>query len=415
MKALVVAVVLGVVAACHPSPTVSKPATEYRGGRWFDGERFVERTMYVVGDRFVEARPAHVTSVVDLHHGYAVPPYGEGHNHWLEPKLVDAYVAANVRDGIFYVRDMSTPFHDQIRGAVNTPGSVDYVAAHQGFTGPGGHPIELVDMLVQMGVLPAEWGPTHGEGKALFVVETEADVDRAWPVLLSTHPDFVKLFLVHSDDYEQRLTSAPVGKKGIDPKLVPGIVRRAHAAHLRVAAHVENAADVHVAIAAGVDDIAHLPFVAADQPETYRIADADLREAAKRDVSFATTFDWASDAGEAQLAVARDNLAALARHGNRVVIGTDQFRQTASVEVDLVAKLRLMSNLELLRAWAVTTPQAIFPARKLGRLAAGYEASFLVLRGDPLVDPAQLHAIVMRVKQGREIQPGAAKLPALGP
>ena len=41
-----------------------------------------------------------------------------------------------------------------------------------------------------------------------------------------------------------------------------------------------------------------------------------------------------------------------------------------------------MSNLELLQAWCVTTPRAIFPHRKLGRLADGFEASFFVLGGD---------------------------------
>ncbi len=43
---------------------------------------------------------------------------------------------------------------------------------------------------------------------------------------------------------------------------------------------------------------------------------------------------------------------------------------------------------------------AIFPDRKIGRLADGYEASFLVLDADPLADFSAIEKIRLRVKQG---------------
>jgi imidazolonepropionase-like amidohydrolase len=64
--------------------------------------------------------------------------------------------------------------------------------------------------------------------------------------------------------------------------------------------------------------------------------------------------------------------------------------------------------------WCVTTPRAIFPHRKLGRLTNGFEASFLVLGGDPLSDFARSRDIVMRVKQGHPIIPRDTQLPSLG-
>jgi hypothetical protein len=333
--------------------------------------------------------------------------------------LVDAYVQTHLRDGIFYVKDHGTAplFHDQMRPVLGGPASVDYISAHQGFTGPGGHPIEIVDALTGMGILPAGWAKTHGEGDALFVVTSDQDIDRAWPRLIAGKPDFVKVFLVHSDEYAARRDNPALTPKnrGMDPALVPTIVARAHAARLRVSAHIENAHDFHVAIAAGVDDIAHMPFVDKDYPERYRIDEADLRAAAARGVSIATTLDWMQpDATEGQLAVVRDNFAHMRAAGNTIVIGTDQFRKTARVEADLIASRRLMSNLELLQAWCVTTPRAIFPHRKLGRLANGFEASFLVLGGDPLADFARSRDILMRVKQGQPIIPRDTKLPSLG-
>ena len=55
---------------------------------------------------------------------------------------------------------------------------------------------------------------------------------------------------------------------------------------------------------------------------------------------------------------------------------------------------------ELLRIWTETTARTIFPARQLGRLQPGYEASFLSLAGNPLVDFLNVQQIQLRVKQG---------------
>ena len=408
-----------ILAAACSQPVTSPPATEYRNGRWFDGTQFVARDMWVTGKTLSESRPARVADVVDLHGGFVVPPYGEAHNHWLEPQLVDAYVQTYLRDGIFYVKDQSTApqFHDQMRPALNGPAAVDYIAAHQGFTGPDGHPIEIIVGLAQLGILPAGWAKTQGEGDALFVVTAKEDIDRVWPRLMAGRPDFVKVFLVHSDEYAARRDNRALSPKqrGLDPALVPLIVARAHGERLRVSAHIENAHDFHVAIAAGVDDIAHMPFVDNSNPDSYRLADADLRAAAARGVSIATTLDWMTEATAGrQIQVARDNIARMKEAGNTVVIGTDQFRKTARVEAELITSRQLMSPLELLQAWSVATPRAIFPGRQIGRLANTFEASFLVLEGDPLVDTANLHRITMWVKQGQKFTPRDTKLPALG-
>jgi len=54
----------------------------------------------------------------------------------------------------------------------------------------------------------------------------------------------------------------------------------------------------------------------------------------------------------------------------------------------------------ILKIWCEDTPRTIFPNRKLGLLAEGYEASFLVLDGDPLADFEQTKNIRLRFKQG---------------
>lgn len=73
---------------------------------------------------------------------------------------------------------------------------------------------------------------------------------------------------------------------------------------------------------------------------------------------------------------------------------------TARDEAAYLHSNGLLEAGDLLRAWAQTTPQAIFPLRKLGQLSEGYEANFLVLRGNPLDDIENIHRIAMRIKNG---------------
>lgn len=60
----------------------------------------------------------------------------------------------------------------------------------------------------------------------------------------------------------------------------------------------------------------------------------------------------------------------------------------------------MFSNLELLKIWCETTPQSIFPQRRLGRLQEGYEASFIVLADNPLENFENVKSVRYRFKQG---------------
>ncbi len=98
------------------------------------------------------------------------------------------------------------------------------------------------------------------------------------------------------------------------------------------------------------------------------------------------------------------NLQRLKDAGVRIVVGSDMpYRDTSVGEVFNLRKLGVFTNQELLRMWCETTPRSIFPERDIGRLAEGYEASFLVLEGDPIEDFEQVRNIVLRVKQGRHL------------
>lgn len=70
--------------------------------------------------------------------------------------------------------------------------------------------------------------------------------------------------------------------------------------------------------------------------------------------------------------------------------------------------MKVFDNLTLLKMWCESTPETIFPNRKIGKLRDGYEASFLVLNGNPIENFEKVKEISMRFKQGNFILPGSA-------
>jgi len=131
MKLMLSGLLIGASLGCtRPSSVVPGPnerAVEYRGGRWFDGVAFVERPMYVVGSVLRERRPSRVDSVVNLDGRFVVPPFADAHQHLFDPSRASAFVARQVHDGIFYIKEQSgAPMARRIaERALSAPGGVD--------------------------------------------------------------------------------------------------------------------------------------------------------------------------------------------------------------------------------------------------------------------------------------------------
>jgi predicted amidohydrolase YtcJ len=298
--------------------------------------------------------------------------------------------------------------NDVAREKVNKPDTIDAIFATSCFTGTGGHPWDVVERNIKRGGMTE----AQGDGMFYFAVDSAADVERRWPAFLAFRPDIVKTVLVYSDQYAARRNDpAKLGWRGLDPALLPLIVKKAHAAGLRVTTHVENAADFHNALAAGVDQIAHLPGFRPENDDrsgytngSFLLSEDDARLAARRRVVVVTTVGEALGSG---MAGAREvisaNLQLLRRHGVPLAIGSDAYRAGVIPEVMALHALGIFGNAELLRLWGEETAKAIFPRRKLGRFSNGYEASFVVLAGDPLADFQNVRNITAAVKRGRAL------------
>ena len=78
---------------------------------------------------------------------------------------------------------------------------------------------------------------------------------------------------------------------------------------------------------------------------------------------------------------------------------------TPLVEAHRLHEMGVFDSLTLLKLWCESTPKTIFPHRKIAFFDEGYEASFLVLAGNPIEDFQQVKHITFRFKQGTVITP----------
>jgi hypothetical protein len=435
---------LATAAACHtsvPGGTSSSiigssheversfagPAYAFINGQWFDGTQFEPRTYYSVNGVLDERRPPRVDSTIDLHGGFVIPPFADAHTHNLDgPFNLDAMVAAYVKEGTFYVQVLTntqTGAH-QVYWQFNHPCALDVAYANGGLTSTLSHPFQAYEPRAAGFYDPSVWRQHWAEirksrkleNDAYWFIDSVPDLTAKWPGILAGRPDLIKIFLLNASETAQPAPpdSFDFSGHGLRPSLVPLIVRRAHDAGLRVAAHIETAADFELAVRAGVDILAHAPGYEMNQNES--VADRELSDAVatlagERGIVVTPTASLAlipsvpndpDSATEVQRrqALQRRNIALLLRHGVRIAVGSDWYGRTARREFDALRGLGLWDNLGLLKMWSETTPRSIFPTRRIGRLQPGYEASFLVLDRDPIEDLDGLRNIRLRVKQG---------------
>nr|WP_298869357.1 amidohydrolase family protein [uncultured Allomuricauda sp.] len=387
---------------------LDSPVMKLIGGHWFNGETFEKKTVWLKeGLINFKSTGKEVDTVIDVSGKYIIPPFAEAHNHNLESAYgLDKRIASYLGNGVFYVKLLSSIKKriDPLMTRYNIPKGIDISLAHAPLTARGGHPVGLRKRYLDKGYFDGLFNSIEEiEFHGYVLIDTKEELESKWGSIMSFSPDFIKLNLLHSEEYEKRKNeTAYFGKKGLNPKLIASIVEKAHAEGLRVSTHVETAYDFHVAVSAGVDEIAHLPEIKNGKP----IHKKDVILAKEKGVVVVTTVSLVSKKQKSTnyqdlLNNIKSNLRLLKDEGVTMAIGSDMYNDNSSGEFQILNQLKVFSNLELLQMWTKNAVQTIFPNRKVGELKEGYEASFLVLDTNPLQDIAQIHKnIGLRVKQG---------------
>jgi imidazolonepropionase-like amidohydrolase len=376
-------------------------------GNWLDGENFVKRDVWV-DDGLLSFSNVNkpMDTVINLTGKYVIPPFAEAHNHNLESDYeLEKRIGNYLKDGVFYVKHLSAIKMqlDPLMYLYNTPDGIDISTTYAPLTGTGGHPIALREKFFDRGYYEVFSSKQDIESHGYFILDTEEDLNKKWGHILSFRPEFIKINLLYSEEYERRKNDTTYfGKKGMDPNLISKVVQKAHEAELRVSAHVETAYDFHVAVEAGVDEIAHLPEI--DNGKAVNVE--DIRTAKKKGIVTVTTISLVKrKSRHSNFETLVDNIVANLRLFQQeeaiLAVGSDNFNGNSTGEFYFLHNLNVFTNLELLKMWTENSTRTIFPNRKVGFLRDGYEASFLVLGKNPLEDVSHItETIEMRIKQG---------------
>ncbi|NAY92702.1 amidohydrolase family protein [Muricauda sp. JGD-17] len=376
-------------------------------GKWFNGEEFIKRTFWVEdGLLYFDKIENEVDTVLDLSGKFVIPPFAEAHNHNLESdyeleKRIDNYL----KNGVFYVKHLSAIRMqlEPLMHLYNKPSGLDVSTTYAPLTGTGGHPVAIREKFFDWGYYDVFDSKQDIESHGYFIIDSEQDLNKKWGHILSFEPDFIKINLLYSEEYEKRKNDPTYfGKKGLNPNLVNKIVEKAHTDGLRVSAHVETAYDFHVAVEANVDEVAHLPEITHGQT----IDPEDIKMAKEKGITIVTTVSLIRKrAKQPNFQILMDNirhnLKQFKKVGAKLAVGSDNFNGNSAGEFQLLQNLGVFTNLELLKMWTENSTETIFPNRKVGKLFEGYEASFLVLETNPLENIVGItEGIELRIKQG---------------
>lgn len=403
----------------------AQPAKTYKfiNGNWFDGKDFSKKTFYSVNGLFSNKSPQKIDETIDLKNGYIVPPFADAHTHQLD---IQAKLAEQksifLKEGVMYVLVLNNGANNAIanRPFLNKPDTPDVLYANGGITCTGQHPAFAYERNAS-GI--AEWwlpentkiiqAARKEENNSYWFFDTVEDVDKKWNAYIASRPDIVKIYLL---DVKNNQTT----RKSLSEEVAAYITKKAHDAGLRVAAHIETSDDLKIGLKIGVDVFAHSPYYGYDfngmKPTPPIFTPEELKTIRKRKLGVIPTLSLneefsivrnASNNYRGELDLVRFNkivefqkktVAALKNAGFVFAIGSD--RQSLTPEIDYWAKNNIFEPSFILTTLTATTPQMMYPNRKIGLLKEGYEASFLVLGGNPLTDFNQIKNINLRFKQG---------------
>lgn len=409
--------IFGNVVIVAQNESVSKNY-EFTNGNWFDGKEFEKRkSFYSVGGIFSGEKPERIDETVDLKDAYILPPFGDAHNHTFELSYnLESFSNKLFTDGIFYIKNPNSipRYTKQIADKINQPKAIDATFAGGGLTAEGGHPSVLYNVGLANG--PFKFMKIKDfENIAFYLINEHNDLETKWNKILADKPDFIKTYLLFSEEYEERRDKDVNGFKGLNPELLSLIVKKAHEAGLRVSTHVNSAYDFGVAVRAGVDEINHLPgrfsFEREEDFERFLIKESDAKLAGEKDIYVVPTYSlflnnknkdkvYTEKAQDVQKA----NLKLLNKYGVKITFGPDSYNQTSQTEALYLKDLGIFSNLELIKMWSEYTPQTIFPKRKIAKFKNGYEASFIAMPENPLANFDAVKNINYRFKQGVPIE-----------
>lgn len=407
---------------------------EFSNGNWWVNNKFVTQTVYTQNGLFTFKKPAIIDSVIDLQNQFCIPPFGDAHTHNLDGTYgIKEMVQQYVKEGVFYVQVLGNygSGANAVRPALEKAKLIDVIYANGLLTATYGHgfyPYEPMAMGFYNPQQQFKYADSVKKSRianndAYYFLDSIADVDTKWPLIMKYKPDHIKICLMDAADYVAKRKAEKVETYGLSPEVAAYVVKKAHSDGLRVFAHVETADDARLCAKIGVDALAHLPgYGWKGLPENktkfcMTPSDAKLFKKAGMAVIPTMNIDHTADYDttgkathfperhKALLQYKKMALTALHKANVSIGLGADYYGKTVMPEIDSLITNKVFSNTTLLNIYCRQTAQLIFPKRKIGEIKENFEASFIVLTENPALNIIAIKTgIVLRIKQGRIIK-----------
>jgi imidazolonepropionase-like amidohydrolase len=344
-----------------PAPDVTLALV---GGTLIDGTGAApvsNAVVLIAGDRIAAAGPAGTVAVpsgvrtIDVSGGTILPGFINAHVHFA---FDAAHLRAWAQGGVTTVRDESAST-SQIAG-------LKALRAEMGKDPANARLVSAGTMLA----VPGGYGQ-------LFVSSPD-EARRAVQREIDDGVDAVKVAL--EDGY--------AGTSGLPkptPEELAAIVEVAHAHGLPVSGHITQGAYLAPLLAAGVDDVAHIPYDA--------MPGDGLAEVVSKGVYLVPTFTVFRNYG-APLNVG--GLSQFVAMGGKVALGNDYGGGPGDFELGMpMFEIQTMSQagmtpMQVILAGTANAAHVLRLDREIGTLEAGKAADVLVVGGDPLADLAAL-------------------------
>ena len=188
---------------------------EFTNGNWFDGASFKRKVYYSANGVLTAKRPPKIDETIDLKNGFVIPPFADAYTHNFDgafnlTRQINAYLSS----GVFYAKVQTNTLSGAKAAAkfVNQPTRVDVAYSHGALTASYGHGVEVYEGLALLrkpgANTPEEVQKLRGSklraNDAYYIIDTERDLESKWQKILDCKPDFLKIYLLTTEEFEER-------------------------------------------------------------------------------------------------------------------------------------------------------------------------------------------------------------------
>ena len=383
---------------------------EFKNGSWFNGKGFEESTWYVSNGKLTKKAPSKIDSTIDLKGRWVIPPVGDAHCSSVAGNPSASYTLGSYfSEGIFYLNILSNDQESRtnLLGQVNKAKSPDLRFSNGGITCTLGTPFVKYEGPANQMRNPQKIAENYQQlklnrkmlGDGYWFIDSKEALNQNWKKIVGQKPQSLSIYLLDAKN------KGGQEGQGLTPEMAKLIVKKARRAKIPVWAHVETAEDVRLGLKLKVHGFANLPGALGYEPADkakYELTKSDLSKLAKKNTPIIPLLSQAQSRGAAPELQKHqaELLSRLLSSGVNVVIGSDDPQRTIRSELNYWFQLGGLDNAQVIQILCEHTPQAIFPDRKIGKIAEGYEASFLVLNDNPINNLLKIRVISFMVKNG---------------